>query len=119
MTKTNVSLQLLCAAALLVGGLAFGSTADASNCVDDQFSGVCLPLESAPAQADVVNLAQADPSCDQFSGVCQTEEIRSIEWQPTQVAADYSPCDQFSGVCAETPSIQGDRAQQGAVSSDL
>ena len=115
MTKINT---ILCAAALLVGGLAFGATADASNCVDDQFSGVCLPLESAPSQIEVGSLAQADVSCDQFSGICQTEEIRSIDWQPAQLTADYSPCDQFSGVCADTSPSHGERAQ-GAGSSDL
>ena len=123
-TINRISLQILCISAMLVGGLAFGASADASSCVTDQFSGVCLPMESAPAQPKAINLASAD-LCDQISGVCRTPEIRSIDLsQPTQVVTDTpssydASCDQFSGVCVEAPSSQGERAQQKAGSSDL
>ena len=117
MTK-NIT-QFLCIAALLAGGLAFGATADASNCIDDQFSGVCLPLESAPAQPEAITLAQADVSCDQFSGLCETQETRAIEWQPAPAVAHYSPCDQFSGVCAEMPSSTTERAHHSTAPSGL
>ena len=125
MTMTNktksisqTGLKLLCIGAVLVGGLAVSATADASTCVTDQFAGVCLPMESAPAQPKAVTLVEAD-LCDQISGVCRTPEIRSIEWQPAQFVADDASCDQFSGICAETPSSKTERAQQGAGSSDF
>ena len=123
---TKTGLQLLCMGAVLVGGLAFSATADASTCIDDQFSGVCLPLESAPAQAETATLAQADLSCDQFSGVCQTQET-SVEAYPPIPSftaeelspSEGSPCDQFAGVCDETPSMKGDQRAQATGLSGL
>ena len=117
--KINSIPALYIGALLVVGGLAFSTTADASTCATDQLSGICLPEENrAPAQPKAVAQGEA---CDQISGVCRSPENRSIEdSQLTELTADYSAtekaasvCDQLSGVCGETPtpSTKSERAQ--------